>query len=201
MLASVRNAICMLLALTVLVGVVYPLAITGISILIFPKQSRGSIVQRDGSTVGSELIGQWFTSHRYFWGRPSATSPDPYTSYDEKSGGASAGSNLAASNPDFIAAVKKRAADAAVSNPAAKEPVPVDLATASGSGLDPHISIAAAKYQIARVAAARGLPETTIAAIVDRIAEGRQWGVFGEPRVNVLALNLALDESAGKNGK
>lgn len=177
-----RPAIVMLLFFTLLFGVVYPAIVTGIAQVLFPHESQGSLI---GST-GSELIGQPFTSPKYFWGRPSATTP-PYNA------AASTGSNLAAANPDLREHVNARIALIRKTTPAPSMPVPADLVLASGSGLDPHISPEAAAYQVARVAKARGKKPEEISPLVSRFTEDRQFGIFGEPRVNVLKLNLALD--------
>jgi K+-transporting ATPase ATPase C chain len=168
----------------------YPLAITGIAQALFPHQANGSLVLRDGTAVGSQLIGQPFNDPRYFWSRPSATSPMPYNA------SASSGSNLGPTNPALERAVAGRVGRLREADPGNKSPVPVDLVTASGSGLDPHISPAAAAYQIPRVARARGLTEAEVAAHVARAVEDRQWGVLGQPRVNVLLVNLELDKIA-----
>jgi K+-transporting ATPase ATPase C chain len=177
----------MLLSLTVLTGLAYPLAVTGLAQIIFPSRANGSIVLRDGQAVGSSLIGQEFTDPRYFWGRPSATSPVPYNA------AASSGSNLGPLNPALAEAVAARVAALRAADPGNTAPVPIDLVTASGSGLDPHISIAAAEYQVARVARARGMSQDSVRDLVTQATEGRQLGVLGEPRVNVLTLNLGLD--------
>lgn len=175
--------------LSLLTGIAYPLAVTAVGKSLFPQQAQGSLLERQGVTVGSALLGQPFTSERYFHGRPSATSPFPYNA------AASSGSNLAPSNPDLRAAAKDRADALAKDNPGA--PVPMDLATTSASGLDPDIGPQAAARQIARVAGARGLSAQTVADLVARHTAGRLWGFWGEPRVNVLRLNLALDALAG----
>lgn len=182
-----RQAIVLLLLMTVITGVLYPLAVTGLAQLIFPGQANGSLVAKDGKPVGSALIGQSFTEPKYFWGRPSATAPNPYNAT------ASSGSNLGPTNPALTEAVKQRIAALRAADPGNNAPVPVDLATASGSGLDPEISPAAAQYQLARVARARGLSPARVQALVNACTRGRQFGLLGEPRVNVLQLNLALD--------
>lgn len=185
-----RPAIVLLLLLTAITGIAYPLIVTGIAQLAFPHQANGSLILRDGKPIGSTLIGQSFTDPKYFWGRPSATSPQPYN------GTASGGSNLGASNPALTDAVKQRIAKLHAADPGNDVPVPVDLVTTSGSGLDPDISPAAALYQVNRVAHARGLPVAAVRTLVGRHIRGRQFGVLGEPRVNVLQLNLALDQLA-----
>ena len=187
MLAHVRTALVLLIALTVITGVVYPLLVTAVAQVAFPRQANGSIVLKDGRPVGSALIGQPFDDPRYFWGRPSATSPFPYNA------GASSGSNLGPTNPALVAAVTGRLEALRAADPGNTAPVPVDLVTASGSGLDPHVSPAAALYQVRRVARARNLDEGVVRDLVTQYVEGRQLGLLGEPRVNVLALNLALD--------
>lgn len=177
----------MLAILTVLTGLVYPLLITGIAQLLFPHQANGSLIVRDGKVIGSELIGQYFDQPKYFWSRPSATAPFAYNA------AASSGSNLGPTNPALIEAVKARVDALRAADPDNHALIPVDLVTASGSGLDPHISPAAAEYQIKRVAQMRGLDENSVRAIVVRYTEERQFGLFGERRLNVLKLNLALD--------
>lgn len=186
----IRNAVSLLLVMTVITGLVYPFAVTGLAQLLFPRQANGSLILRDGKPAGSALIGQAFTEPKYFWGRPSATTPQPYN------GAASGGSNLGPTNPALTAAVKQRIAALRAVDPGNDARVPVDLVTASGSGLDPDISPAAAQYQVRRVARARGLPLAEVQAMVDRYTRGRQFGVLGEARVNVLELNLALDKLA-----
>jgi len=184
---ELRTAILMLAALTVLTGVLYPLAVTGIAQAVFPAQAAGSLVVKDGKTVGSLLIGQPFDDPKYFWSRLSATSPSPYNA------GSSSGSNLGPLSDALSDAVKGRVAALREADPSQTGPIPVDLVTASASGLDPHISPAAAYYQVARVARVRSLDEVRVRSLVTQNIEGRQLGFLGEPRVNVLRLNLALD--------
>jgi len=183
----IRNALTMLLLMTVITGVLYPLVVSGAARLLFPAQADGSLVMRDGKPIGSTLIGQSFTAPKYFWSRPSATTPQA------DNGASSGGSNLGPTNPALTDAVKQRIAALHVADPQNTAPVPVDLVTASASGLDPDISPAAAQYQLARVARVRGLPLAQVQALVAQATSGRQFGLLGEPRVNVLALNLALD--------
>jgi len=185
---QIRPALTMLLLMAVLTGLVYPLAVTGLAHVFFPDQANGSLIVRDGKVIGSKLIGQYFDKPEYFWGRSSATSPFPYNA------GASGGSNLGPTNPVLIEAVKARIVALRAADPGNDSSIPVDLVTASGSGLDPHISPAAAQYQIRRVARTRGLDEAVVRDLVVQHTQGRQLGVLGEPRVNVLLLNLALDE-------
>ncbi|MBP8202263.1 MAG: potassium-transporting ATPase subunit KdpC [Nitrospira sp.] len=177
----------MFFILTILTGVAYPLAVTAIAQLLFPHQANGSLISKDGKPIGSTLIGQPFDDPKYFWGRPSATAPFPYNA------AASSGSNLGPTNPALIETVKMRVAALKAADPGNDTPVPVDLVTASGSGLDPHISPASAEYQVRRVARARGREEAFVRTLVSQHTEGRQLGMLGERRVNVLALNLALD--------
>ena len=184
---QIRTALTMLLIFTVLTGLVYPLSVTGLAQLFFPEQANGSLIVHNGKVVGSKLIGQYFDKPEYFWGRPSATSPFPYNA------AASSGSNLGPTNPALIEAVKARVATLRSADPGSDTPVPVDLVTASASGLDSHISPAAAMYQVNRVARARGLDERRVRELVARNIEGRQFALLGEPRVNVLELNLALN--------
>ena len=187
MIRELRSAIVVFLLLTVVTGVVYPGLVTLVVAVAFPAQSGGSLVTVDGKVVGSRLIGQSFSSPRYFWGRPSATGPVP------NNGAMSSGSNQGPLNPALVTEVESRVAALRAADPGNTRPVPVDLVTASGSGLDPHISIAAAEYQVPRMARERGLPEAQVLALVRAATEGRTFGVLGEPRVNVLELNLALD--------
>ncbi len=182
-----RQSIVSLLLLTLLTGVAYPLVGTGLAQLLFPTAANGSVLLRDGKPVGSALIGQPFSDPRYFWGRPSATAPFPYN------GAASGGSNLGPTNPALADAVKQRIAALRAADPENTKPVPVDLVTASGSGLDPQISPAAAEFQVERVARVRGLRVDDVRKLVASATQKRQWRIFGEPRVNVLQLNLALD--------
>lgn len=184
---QIRPALTMLLILTLLTGLVYPLAVTGLAQLFFPDQANGSLIIHNGKVIGSKLIGQYFDRPEYFWSRLSATSPFPYNA------AASSGSNLGPTNPALIEAVKARVAALRAADPGNELPIPVDLVTASGSGLDPHISPAAALYQLKRVARARGLNDDTVLTLVIQHTEGRQFGLLGERRVNVLQLNLALD--------
>jgi len=184
---SLRSALTLFVLLTVLTGIVYPLIVTGFAQLMFPGRAAGSLVMRDGHAVGSALIGQSFSDPGHFWGRPSATTPQPYN------GVGSTGSNLGPLNPALRDTIKERVQALRAADPDNLAPVPIDLVTASGSGLDPEISVAAASYQAARVARARGLTETQVRALIAAHTEGRLLGVLGEPRVNVLELNLALD--------
>ena len=187
MRALIRPALVLFLILTVITGVAYPLVITGIAQVLFPVQASGSLIIKDGRPVGSRLIGQSFSDPKYFWSRPSATAPQPYN------GLASGGSNLGPLNPALTDAVKSRIDALHAADPTNTASVPVDLVTASGSGLDPEISVAAAYYQAARVARVRGVAVEGVRALVAAHAQGRFLGILGEPRVNVLELNLALD--------
>jgi K+-transporting ATPase ATPase C chain len=183
----IRNAVSMLLLMTIVTGIAYPLLATGVAQLLFPHQANGSLVERGGKPIGSELIGQSFDDPKYFWGRPSATAPQPYN------GMASNGSNLGPTNPSLRDQVQQRIDALRKADPGNTAAVPADLVTASGSGLDPQISPAAAQYQLARVARVRHVRVEQVQALVAKFTEGRQFGVLGEPRVNVLQLNLALD--------
>jgi K+-transporting ATPase ATPase C chain len=187
MIATFRPLIVVFVGLSLVTGVAYPLAITLVSQVAFHHGANGSIVERDGKAVGSELIAQPFTGPQYFWSRPSAAGYN---------GGASTGSNYGPTNPAQLDAVKQRVADLKAAHGEDK-PVPIDLVTASGSGLDPHITPAAAEYQVARVARVRGMSEDAVRGLLSEHTEGRTFGILGEPRVNVLMLNLALDEAAG----
>lgn len=184
---QLRPALTLFAVLSIVTGLVYPLAITGIAQVAFADSANGSLVVRDGKAVGSALIGQSFSDPKHFWGRPSATSPMPYNAAN------SGGSNQGPSHPALADAVKERIAALRAADPGNTAAVPVDLVTASASGLDPHISRAAANYQAARVARARAVPEAQVRLLVDRHTEGALLGFIGEPRVNVLRLNLALD--------
>lgn len=188
MVAQLRPALVSLLLLTLLTGLAYPLVVTGIAQVLFSQQANGSLILQNDQAVGSELIGQNFTDPKYFWGRLSATGPVPYNA------SASSGSNLGPLNPALLDAVQARIKALKAADPENSAPIPVDLVTASGSGLDPHISPAAAAYQVQRVAKIRHLDATKVQDLVAKHTEGRQWFIFGEPRVNVLQLNLALDQ-------
>lgn len=185
--AMARPALVLFVLFTLLTGVVYPLLVTAVAQITFPHQANGSLIEHEGMIIGSELIGQPFSDPAYFWSRPSATTPYPYNA------AASAGSNLAASNPALTAQAQARIAALQAADPGNPLPIPVDLVTASGSGLDPHISVAAAQYQANRVAQARGLAITEVIKLIEANTDGRFLGLLGEPRVNVLKLNLALD--------
>jgi potassium-transporting ATPase KdpC subunit len=184
MISQLRPAFFMLLIFTVITGVIYPLAVTGIAQVVFPYQANGSAIVFDGKTYGSELIGQQFDDPKYFWGRPSAAGYNA---------AASSGSNYGPLNPALTDIVQARIDALKTADPNNTLPIPVDLVTASGSGLDPHISVASALYQAHRVASARGWSEADVQSLITQYTKGRQFGIFGEPRVNVLKLNLALD--------
>jgi K+-transporting ATPase ATPase C chain len=188
MLKDVRPAVVLLFSLSIVTGLLYPALITGIAQSVFPAQANGSLLESGGKVVGSSLIGQNFSGSHYFWGRPSATAPTPYNA------AASGGSNLGPLNPALEAAVKARLATLKASNPEQQAPIPVDLVTTSASGLDPHISVAAALWQVPRIAHERHMRQDKLNELVASHTEGRQWGILGEPRVNVLLLNLALDK-------
>ena len=192
MFKELRAAVLLFILFTAVTGFAYPLAVTGAAQLLFHSQANGSLVESGGHTVGSSLIGQPFSDPKYFWGRISATGPFPYNPQ------ASTGSNLGPTNPALFDQMKAHIAALQAADPAQKGPIPVDLVTASGSGLDPDISPAAADYQVARVARARHMSETEVRALVQQYTSGRQLGFLGEPRVNVLELNLALDEAKQK---
>ncbi len=194
LLKQIKISLITTVLFTVLCGLAYPLVVTGVGQVLFPGKANGSLIQKNGKVVGSELIGQPFSDPKYFWGRPSATSPYPYDA------GSSSGSNLGPLNPALFDAVKKRISDLKGADSTNTQPIPADLVTASGSGLDPHISLAAAQYQLNRVAKARGMSAASVQALVDKDTEGRQFGFLGEPRVNVLELNLALDQAQSSGG-
>lgn len=190
MLKDLKPAAILLIALSVLTGMIYPALVTGFAKVAFPQQAEGSLLESGGKIVGSRLIGQNFADPGHFWGRPSATGPMPYNA------AASSGSNLGPLNPALEEAVKGRIATLLASNPGQSAPIPVDLVTASASGLDPHISVAAALWQVPRIASQRKLSEPDVRKLVAEHTAGRQWGILGEPRVNVLSLNLVLDDVA-----
>lgn len=190
MFADFLPAVRMLVVLSLITGIVYPVLMTGIAQIAFPAAANGSLISINGKSVGSKLVGQPFSDPKYFWSRPSATSPQPYNAMS------SSGSNQGPLNPALADAVKDRIKALRDADPANSAPVPVDLVTASGSGLDPHISVAAAHYQAARVAKARGLDAAHVQSLINAHTEGRTFGLLGEPRVNVLELNLALDAGA-----
>ena len=203
MLTHIRPALVLFVLFSALTGIAYPLAVTGIAQAVFPAQANGSLVVRDGAVIGASMIGQNFSDPKYFWPRPSATSaadpadstktvPSPYNA------ASSTGSNLGPTSKALVERVTGDVEHQRAGNGMGTAAVPVDLVTTSGSGLDPHITPAAAKFQVGRVAETRGMTETDVQSLVDRMTEGRSLGFLGEPRVNVLALNLALDETAGK---
>jgi potassium-transporting ATPase KdpC subunit len=185
--SQIRPALLIFLLLTIFTGGIYPMIVTGIGAAVFRDKAAGSLIVKDGKAIGSTLIGQNFADPKYFWGRPSATGPMPYNPL------ASSGSNQGPLNPALTDAVKSRIEALRAADPGNTAAVPIDLVTASGSGLDPEISVAAANYQVARVARLRGVPADQVGALVTKLAKGRALGLFGEPRVNVLKLNLALD--------
>ena len=190
MTTLIRPCVSLFILLTLITGVLYPLATTVVAQVIFPHQANGSLVRQNDRVMGSELIGQPFSDSRFFWGRPSATGPMPYNA------SASSGSNLAPTNPALVIAVGERVAALRAADPGLTGLVPIHLVTASGSGLDPHISLPAAFIQVPRVAKARHLDEAQVRALVERHSEGRQFGLLGEPRINVLALNRAVETLA-----
>jgi K+-transporting ATPase ATPase C chain len=189
---SIRPAVVLFILLSIITGVAYPLAATALGKWLLPQQANGSLIENEGKLIGSSLIGQNFTEPKYFWGRPSATGPYP------NNAAASSGSNQGPLNPALAEAIKSRISALKAVDPNNTLPVPVDLVTASASGLDPHISPAAAAYQASRVEKVRGLSATSVQLLINENTEGRQWGVFGEPRVNVLKLNIALDKNTAK---
>lgn len=186
---QIRPTLVVLILFTALTGILYPLVVTGIAQVIFPDKANGSFIKREGKIVGSELIGQPFSDPKYFWSRVSATSPYAYNA------ASSSGSNYGPLNPALLDAVKKRVQDLKAADSLNTLPIPVDLVTSSASGLDPHISAAAALYQVSRVARVRGMSTAKVRSLVDQCTEGRQFGFLGESRINVLELNLALDET------
>lgn len=188
MLSQLRPALVALVILTILTGVIYPFVVTLIAQVAFPSQANGSLIVQNGTVVGSALIGQAFDDPKYFWSRPSATGPVAYNA------SASSGSNLGPTNPALMEAVQGRVQALRAADPGNTAPIPVDLVTASGSGLDPHISVAAANYQVGRVARARNLDAARVQQLVTQFIEGRTFSILGEPRVNVVQLNLALDK-------
>ncbi|MBW8833182.1 MAG: potassium-transporting ATPase subunit KdpC [Burkholderiales bacterium] len=189
MKSLIRPGVSLFVLLTVVTGVVYPLAVTGVARVTFADQAAGSLIVKDGKPIGSKLIGQNFSDPKYFWGRPSATSPMPYNAAN------SGGSNLGPLNPALVDAVKGRVEALRAADPGNNAAVPVDLVTASASGFDPHISVAAAQYQVARVARVRGIGQDVLQTLISQNTEGRLFGLLGEARVNVLGLNLALDQA------
>jgi K+-transporting ATPase ATPase C chain len=194
LLKNIRTAIITLALFTILTGLFYPLAVTGIAQLVFPHKANGSLIEKDGKAIGSELIGQPFSDPKYFWSRLSATGPFAYNA------ASSSGSNYGPINQGYLDGVKKRILDLKAVDSLNAQPVPADLVTASGSGLDPHISVAAALYQLPRVARIRNLNQDQVHSLVVQYTEGRQLGFLGESRVNVLKLNLALDETQSLSG-
>jgi K+-transporting ATPase ATPase C chain len=200
MLTQLRPTLVSTAALMLLTGLVYPLVVTGVAQLAFPHQANGSLLVEHGAARGAALIGQPFDDPRYFWGRLSATSPVPYTSFNADTGTGSTGSNYGPLNPKLIEAAQARIDALHTADPGNKAPIPVDLVTASASGLDPDTSVAAAEYEVSRVARLRELGEDQVRALVQKYTIPRHLGVLGEPRVNILRLNLALDDLAGQTG-
>ena len=193
MTSQLRPAFFMLLIFTLITGVIYPLMVTGIAQVLFPSQANGSLIMVNGKAVGSELIGQQFDDPKYFWGRISETGTFAYNAFNAENLTGSSGSNFGPLNPALIEMVQARIDALKAADPGNTAPIPVDLVTSSGSGLDPHISIAAASYQVHRVATVRGLSDAQVQTLVDKYTQGRQLGFLGEPTVNVLKLNLELD--------
>ena len=193
MTSQLRPAFFMLLIFTLITGVIYPLMVTGIAQVLFPSQANGSLIMVNGKAVGSELIGQQFDDPKYFWGRISETGTFAYNAFNAENLTGSSGSNFGPLNPALIEIVQARIDALKAADPGNTAPIPVDLVTSSGSGLDPHISIAAASYQVHRVATVRGLSDAQVQTLVDKYTQGRQLGFLGEPTVNVLKLNLALE--------
>jgi K+-transporting ATPase ATPase C chain len=193
MTSQLRPAIVALVLLTLITGLIYPLLVTGIAQVVFPRQANGSLIMKNGQPIGSELIGQSFDDPKYFWGRLSATGTYPYNAFNAEALTASSGSNYGPLNPALLEMVQARIDALKAADPNNTQPIPVDLVTASGSGLDPDISVAAALYQVPRVARVRGLGAETVRQLVNQHLEDRTFGILGEPRVNVLELNLALD--------
>jgi K+-transporting ATPase ATPase C chain len=198
MMKQLRPALVSLAVLSVITGLLYPAVMTLMAQVLFPYQANGSLITRNGKVVGSALIGQNFDDPKYFWGRLSATNPVPYTAFNSDKLTGSSGSNYGPLNPTLLQAVRARIEALKAADPGNTAPIPVDLVTASGSGLDPQISPAAAKYQVNRVAKARGLDPARVQQLVDQFTEGRTFGLLGESRVNVLQLNLALDAELGQ---
>jgi K+-transporting ATPase ATPase C chain len=194
MIRQIKPALTLFVLMTLLTGVLYPLVVTGIAQVIFPIQANGNLIENNGELSGSQLIGQYFTDPEYFWGRPSATSGSPYNAFNPVSMTGSSGSNLGPLSQTLVDTVRKRVELLQTADPGNTLPIPVDLVTASASGLDPDISVAAAYYQVPRVARLRGISEAAVRILVDQYTTGRQFGFLGEPRVNVMLLNLALNE-------
>lgn len=193
MIKQIRPIFTLFALLTLLTGVIYPFIVTGLSQVFFPFQSNGSLIEKNGKLVGSKLIGQNFESEQYFWGRPSSTNGSAYNAFDQESLTGSMGSNLGPLSQSLVTIVQARVETLQNADPSNAKLIPVDLVTASASGLDPHISVSAAYYQVPRIALSRGISEADVTALVDQFTERRQFGFLGEPRVNVLMLNLALD--------